>query len=496
MAQEAFLAAPEKEVGVAGNRGSGKTDILVLDAFSNVGRGYGSRCRMSIVRPTQREMTDVITRAYALAKKVWPGVQHNKNKNFLEWPSGEVLEFNYMSDAADAFDLFQGKEYLWIGCEELQLWPSLRNYLLLFSVLRSSLPPSVPRKMRFTCNPNGPSHNALRWRFGLSGVPTSICGPRIVEATEDGIESDRRMVFCNFDSNVLLRRTEPGYMKSIEDACAGDNAKLQAWKYGNWDITSGGAFDSIFFEHEKNIYEEEFDVPPSGRCLVSYDDGQSKPWALLYIWENSSGDDIQYRDGRVRSGVPGDLHLIGEQYGWNGRSDEGLNQSIPEIVGRCRAYEIKQGWRWRDPVTGKWKGLFRRGVADSAIFDPARGPTAPTVNDEFRNAVRIAGEVHSGYDFAAADKSPGSRTRGYTMMRERLIACSVEKGMRRRERPGLFVVKAQCPQFARTIPVLPRSKKNADDVDSAAEDHIFDACRYALTFDRTPIMTYRGTWRM
>ena len=85
-------------------------------------------------------------------------------------------------------------------------------------------------------------------------------------------------------------------------------------------------------------------------------------------------------------------------------------------------------------------------------------------------ATGVAGEQHPGYDFAPADKSPGSRTRGWTMIRERLIACSIPNGMRRRESKGLFVVKAQL----RTIPVLPRSKKNPDDADSSAEDHIAD----------------------
>jgi hypothetical protein len=126
----------------------------------------------------------------------------------------------------------------------------------------------------------------------------------------------------------------------------------------------------------------------------------------------------------------------------------------------------------------------------NAIFDASRG-AGQTVSDEFNNGVRIAGEQHPGYDFAPADKSPGSRTRGWKMIRERLIACSIPNGMCRRESKGLFVVKAHCPQFLRTIPVLPRSSKNPDDADGAAEDHIADALRYAITYDRTPGVTYR-----
>jgi hypothetical protein len=35
-AQEAFLCAPEKEVGLAGNRGGGKTEVMCMDFLSGV----------------------------------------------------------------------------------------------------------------------------------------------------------------------------------------------------------------------------------------------------------------------------------------------------------------------------------------------------------------------------------------------------------------------------------------------------------------------------
>ncbi|MGH7194653.1 MAG: hypothetical protein ACREJM_14135 [Candidatus Saccharimonadales bacterium] len=76
-------------------------------------------------------------------------------------------------------------------------------------------------------------------------------------------------------------------------------------------------------------------------------------------------------------------------------------------------------------------------------------------------------------------------------MRERLIATAPRPDSRIREAPGLFVVKDDCPNFVRTIPVLPRSPKNPDDVDSESEDHIFDAVKYMLQADRAPRMTSR-----
>ena len=80
---------------------------------------------------------------------------------------------------------------------------------------------------------------------------------------------------------------------------------------------------------------------------------------------------------------------------------------------------------------------------------------------------------------------------GFALMRERLIATAPRPESRMREAPGLFVVREYCPQFVRTVPVLPRASKNPDDVDSESEDHIFDAVKYMLQADRSPRMTTR-----
>ena len=72
-----------------------------------------------------------------------------------------------------------------------------------------------------------------------------------------------------------------------------------------------------------------------------------------------------------------------------------------------------------------------------------------------------------------------------------LIACGPRPDSKIREHKGMFVVRDDCPQFVRTIPVLPRSKKNPDDVEEHAENHIYDAARYALMADRTPHVSFR-----
>jgi hypothetical protein len=64
----------------------------------------------------------------------------------------------------------------------------------------------------------------------------------------------------------------------------------------------------------------------------------------LFWWE-SDGCDIVFEDGRVRSTLPGDVFLIGEVYGFNGRPDEGLKSSIAQITVASQSYKISREWR-------------------------------------------------------------------------------------------------------------------------------------------------------
>ena len=72
---------------------------------------------------------------------------------------------------------------------------------------------------------------------------------------------------------------------------------------------------------------------------MSHDHGSTKPYACLFWWE-SDGSDIHFKSGRCRSTRTGDLFLIGEVYGYNGRPNEGTKESIAEITTKIQAYKI------------------------------------------------------------------------------------------------------------------------------------------------------------
>lgn len=130
------------------------------------------------------------------------------------------------------------------------------------------------------------------------------------------------------------------------------------------------------------------------------------PACFLYGWENTDGCDVSFSDGKVRSGRRGDLHIIGELYFFTGKPNEGTNSSIADMLRAYTEYKTRRGWRFRDPVSGKWSDFMKRGCADTGIWDDTneRGSVA----EEFEIPVVIDGVRHPGIRFDRANNGPNS----------------------------------------------------------------------------------------
>jgi hypothetical protein len=319
-------------------------------------------------------------------------------------------------------------------------------------------------------------------------VPEGICGPCIEEKGPDGKISKRRMIYSSFADNRLLNRTEPNYLNQVYQSCEGDSARAQAWTRGDWSVISGGIFDEIFYKYANTIKEPSFDPPDSGRYFFAYDHGSTEPACFLAAWENTDGQDVLFHDGKVRSGRRGDIHIIGELYISTGKPNEGTNDPIAEITRKWTEYKILRGWRWRDPVTGKWRDIMKKGCADTNIFDVLNERCIAT---EFEQPITVAGELHPGIRFERADKGPNSVATGVALMRERFIGTAPGKESGVREKPGLFVVAEECPNFLRTVPVLARDKRDQNKYPEDGENHCADTCRYLLRFDTGPAFSTR-----
>ena len=461
--QEVFLQCPIEEVCYEGTRGPGKTDALLMDFAQHCGLGYGAEWRGILFRQTFPQLSDVIVKSKKWFSPIFPGIRYNESSHIWTWPTGETLEFSYGAREADYWN-YHGKSWPWLCFEELTTWASPAFFLKMFSCVRSTVP-DMPRKIRASTNPYGPGHNWVKMRYDLPVAPGEILGTLIEEKGDRGEHIPERIaVHGNLDENQILLTADPNYKGKIIASAKGNKAQLEAWLHGSWDNVAGGMFDDVWDANRHVVVP--FAVPSSWRIDRSFDWGSSAPFAVGW-WAESDGSDVKLPSGRWASTVRGDLFRIGEWYGWNGEPNEGVRMIDKEIAKGIIERELALGIHDR----------CKAGPADGSIFNHENGVCIAT---NMMMPMWVDGAKRR-ISFVAADKRPGTRKAGWSLMRERFLAAN-PKEPGPREFPGLFCFNT-CRQFIRTVPVLPRAlDKDPDDAHSDGEDHIADESRYRVMY--------------
>jgi len=378
-------------------------------------------------------LEEIEVKSKKLFYRIFPGAVYNAGSHRWIFPDGEQLLFRYAKNVDDYWN-YHGHEYPWIGWDELTLWPNDELYMIMRTVCRSS-DPNVPRRYRATCNPYGVGHNWVKARF-IDPAPRET-----VILDEEG--SERVTIHGSIWENLIVLQNDPAYVKMLKSQTG---TRRKAWLEGDWDIVAGGMFDDVW--DSKVHIVEPFEIPPTWKLDRSFDWGSSKPYSVG-IWAESDGCDVKLPDGTLRSTQRGDLFRISELYGWTGKPNEGTRELASEVARKILKLQRELG-RAVSP-----------GPADSSIYT-------------IENGNSISGDMESvGVRWNRANKAAGSRINGWEILRQRL------KNSISREGPGLYVFDT-CRQFIRTFPVLPRDKRQADDVDTEAEDHIADEVRYRV----------------
>lgn len=450
--QIAFLTCPIFECLYHGTRGGcGKTDSLLMDFAQHVGQGFGEEWRGILFRRTFKDLSDVIAKSERWFYKIWgkgQEVKYNSTDHTWKWKTGEQLLLRYFEKESDYWG-YHGHAYPWIGWEELCQWSDDKCYTVMMSCCRSTVK-NIPRKYRATTNPYGVGHNWIKRRFRL---PHSS-GKLITDSFRHGKpEPPRTSVFGHVSENKILLEADPGYINRIA-AAARNPAEARAWIDGDWEIQAGGMFDDLWTPEVHIVPNIPYELIPRGwKIDRAFDWGSSRPFSVGW-WAESNGEPLECQ-GRKIGAVPGDLIRINEWYGWNGVRNEGV---------RMLAEEIAQGIVDRERDMGI-HARVRPGPADSSIWDLENGKSV------YRDMVR------KGVAFRPADKSKSSRKQGWEKVRTYFKGAIPQRAGEPRESPGLFVTQ-QCQQFIETVPTLPRSDKDLDDVNTEAEDHIGDETRY------------------
>jgi len=383
----------------------------------------------------------------------------------IEFWNGSKIFLQHCQHEKDRFK-YQGYEFHMLLIDELtHFTEKIYRYLRGRVRLGGFKVPDEYRHLfpRIVCgaNPGGVRHNFVKFTFVDGAAAMTV---RKMPKKEGGML--RQFIPAKLSDNPTMTENDPEYEFRLEGL--GDPALVRAMLDGDWDIVSGGMFDDLW---KRDIHViKPFDIPESWHVDRSFDWGGSKPFSVLW-WAESDGT-------TAPNGItypPGTIFLIAEYYGWNGKPNEGLNLLSSEI-----AEEILE--REEAHIESGLVTEIKPGPADTSIYD-----SDPIVG------ISLADDMEKiGVKWERADKSPGSRKTGWQHIRKYL------KAVIRRdddgnvfprwplEEPGLFVFNT-CPQWIRTVPVLPRLESDPDDVNTKSEDHTGDATRYRLMYQRPAV---------
>lgn len=192
---------------------------------------------------------------------------------------------------------------------------------------------------------------------------------------------------------------------------------------GSWDIAEGAAFTE--FDRKLHVVEP-YEIPRDWRRFRAADYGYRAPAACLWFAIAPTGEIVVYRELYVK----------------------GMVASV--FAKAILAAEAGD------------KVLY--GVLDSSTFHH-RGDTGPSIAEEM---------IKQGCYWRPADRSKGSRVAGKNEIHRRLAVNELSG------RPNLTIF-SNCRNLVAQLPVIPVDKTNSEDVDTKAEDHVYDALRYGLS---------------
>lgn len=449
----------------------------------NVGKGYGQFWRGVIFDRQYKNLDDLVAKSKKWFYEFGDGAEFRMSTKDYKWiwPTGEELLFRVLENEDDYWN-YHGQEFPFIGWNELTKFATRKLYDAMMSCNRSSflpvehtpknedgtyrtpdgLPlPEIPLVVFSTTNPYGPGHNWVKSDFIDAAKPgevvrvtTNVFNPR-TQAREDVTKTQVR-IFGSYKENRYL---SPLYIAELENTS--EPNKRRAWLWGDWDIVAGGAIDDLW--DPKVHVLPRFIIPDSWKVNRSFDWGSSQPFSVGW-WAEADGTEVDLPDGRCFCPPKGSLIRLYEWYGTKKiGTNEGLKMSATNVAKGILEREadlVRAGWIEKTPSPGP---------ADNAIRNVTE-KDSDSVEKKMSDAkVR----------WTESDKKPGSRKNGLQMLRDRLESAVKYFNGEEKPGPGVWFMDI-CRASLSTLPVLPRDSNDPDDVDTEAEDHVYDDVRYRV----------------
>ncbi len=417
--QTEFLAAPERDVLYGGAAGGGKSYALLADALRDA---HNPNHRGLLLRRTLGELTELIDKSRQLYLKAFPEAVFKESKSTWIFPSGATILFSYLDRDTDV-TRYQGQSFNWIAIDEITHYPTPYVWEYLRSRLRTTDQSIVPY-MRCTANPGGVGGWWIKKMYidpSESNTPfwaRDVESNRILRYGSSNEEKAGKPLFQR--RFIPARLTDNPYLMASGEYEAMLNSLPEVERRrlleGDWDVTDGAAFAE--FDRSRHVVEP-FEIPRSWARIRAADYGYSSPSCVL--WGAIDFD--------------GNLWIYRELYG-KGFTGEQLAERILEL-------------EYDDPT-------IQTAVLDESCFS------------------------RTGHGLSIAESMNRLNLRFMASNRDRLagkIEMHKRLGNNDLDEPRLRIFN-NCTHLIRTLPTLPLSKTNPEDVDTKADDHAYDALRY------------------
>lgn len=425
--QRMFHASEADEILYGGAAGGGKSKAIVMDAFIRCCM-FPNTCAY-IFRRTYNELEDTVIRE---AKASYPPetYKYNGTRHEMALMNGSVICFRHCAYVADMYN-YKGKEIQWLYFDELTSF-EYEIYEYMNTRLRAKKELGVVPCTRSASNPGDIGHGWVK-KYFVDAAPYMKFSYR-----EAAIGGMKRIFKIQYIPSLVTENPYIGDDYKYQLASKPE-ALRKALLYGDWDAFEGQVF--MEWRDEKSHYDDHlfthvinpFPIPEWWQRYMSFDYGYSKPFSVQWWAISPDGAAFLYRE-------------------WYGC------QSTPNTGIAITPKQIAQGILEREADETKNNIKVIR-IADPAIFDKSRGESVAEQMEPQGN--------RKGVYFAPADNT---RLAGKMQVHERLRFNSDG-------RANMYVFNT-CRDFIRTVPTLPYSRSKPEDVDSDAEDHEYDACRY------------------